>query len=203
MQLRPLNLAAAAAAALCLAGSAHAAVVNFDAPGLITIDPITSVATYTEAGYKIQGQAAEFLLLDNGAGNGFLVGGFFGASPLSLMAATGGAFSLLGLDLAFFDLGDPAGTLTISGLLNGNQVATSIFNLGGLNTATFGAAWAQLTQVNFQATSGFSLDNINVTAVPEPGTLALVGLAVAGLAITRRRAGQQSPMKPPPAATAM
>ena len=191
MQFRQLNLAAAAA--LCLAGGAHATVVNFDNPGVIEIVNNTFVATYTESGYKIQGQAADFLLLDNGAGNGFLVGGFFGAVPFSLMAASGGAFSLQSFDLGYYDLGDTPGTLTVSGVLNGAQVATGTFNLGAPNTTTFGANWARLTQVTFLASSGFSLDNINVTAVPEPGTLALVGLAAVGLVASRRRTSAISP----------
>jgi len=183
-------LAAAAAAALCLAGGAQAATVTFNTPGVIEVDA-NFVATYTEAGYQIQGQAPDFLLLGNiGGGNGFLVGGFAGTGPITLMEAAGGIFSLLSLDLAYYDLGDLAGTLTISGMLNGAQVATSIFDLGVPESITFlGANWAQLTQVSFLATSGFSLDNINVAAVPEPGTLALVGLAAAGLAFTRRRTG--------------
>jgi len=185
MQFRPLTLAAAAA--LCLAGNAHAAVVTFNNPGVIPIDPITNVATYTESGFNIQGQAADFLTL-----GGVLVGGFSGAMPFSLMAVSGGLFSLLSLELAYFDLGDTPGALTIRGLRDGNQVATSMFTLGTPASISFGTNWAQLTQVSFQATSGFSLDNINVmavAAVPEPGTLALVGLAAAGLAFTRRRTG--------------
>jgi len=194
MQFRPLTLAAAAA--LCLAGNAYAAVVTFNNPGVILIEPISNVATYTESGFKIQGQAADFLLLNNGPGTGFLVGGFQGAGPglpgagpITLMAASGGIFSLLSLDLDYFDVGNLAGLLTISGILDGAQVATSIFALNAPASITFGANWAQLTQVSFLATSGFSLDNIRVAAVPEPGTLALVGLAAAGLAFTRRGTG--------------
>jgi hypothetical protein len=197
----------AAAAALCLAGGAQAATVTFDDPELITFSPDGLVATYIESGFKIQGPALSFQLLDDleNPDKGFLLGGVLGAVPFSLTAVSGGIFSLFSLDFAFFDLGfgDPAGNLTISGLFEGSQVISDNFDLGALTTITFDSNWSRLTQVSFVGTSGFLLDNINVTAVPEPGTLALVGLAVAGLAITRRRAGQQSPMKPPPAATAM
>jgi len=197
MQLRPLTLAAAAA--FCLAGSVHATVVNFDDPGVITIDPITDVATYIESGYKIQGPATSFLPLDDpdNARNGFLVGGFLGDSVLfSLMAVSGGIFSLLSLDRAFFTFFPPGDTddlLIISGLLDGAQVVSGDFSLGALTTINFSSDWSRLTQVTFQSPSLFSLDNINVAAVPEPGTLALVGLAAAGLAFTRRRTAVATP----------
>ena len=199
MKLRPMILAAAAA--LCLAGGAQAATVTFDDPGLITFDG--DVATYIESGFKIQGPALSFQLLDDldNPGNGFLVGGVLGAVPFTLMAESGGIFSLFSMELAFYDLGfgAPAGDLTISGLFDGT-VISRIFDLGNLptNPITFGSDWARLTQVSFLATSGFSLDNINVAAVaavPEPGTLALVGLAAAGLAYTRRRTGGATPAR--------
>jgi len=184
-----------AAAALCLAGGAQATVVNFDNPEAITFDG--DVATYIESGYKIQGPANSFQPLDDLAnpGNGFLLGGVLGEVPFTLMAVSGGIFSLLSLDFAFFDLGfaAPAGSLTINGLLDGDQVATSTLSLGAPTTTNFGTNWARLTQVSFVATSAFSLDNITVAAVPEPGTLALVGLAAAGLAFTRRRTGNATP----------
>lgn len=192
MKLRPMILAAAAA--LCLAGGAQAAVVTFDDPGQITFDG--DVATYIESGFKIQGPALSFQLLDDleNPDNGFLLGGVLGEVPFTLMAVSGGIFSLFSLDLAFFDLGfdDPAGNLTISGLFDGSQVISDNIALGDLTTIFFDSNWARLTQVSFVGTSGFLLDNINVAAVaavPEPGTLALVGLAAAGLAFTRRRTG--------------
>ena len=192
MQLRPLTLAAAAA--FCLAGSVHATVVNFDEPGVITFDG--DVATYIESGYKIQGPATSFLPLDDldNAGNGFLVGGFLGEDVLfSLMAVSGGIFSLLSLDRAFYPTGDTGDRLTISGLLDGTQVVSGDFSLGAMTTINFSSGWSRLTQVTFQSPSLFSLDNINVAAVPEPGTLALVGLAAAGLAFTRRRTAVATP----------
>ena len=96
-------------AAFCLAGSAQAAVLTFDDPGVVEID--NGVATYTEAGFAISGLAASFLPIDQR-----LVGGF-DATPFSLMLAGGGSFSLRSLDHDFFDLGfGGAGSeLTITG----------------------------------------------------------------------------------------
>ena len=176
-------LALVAAAVISAAPAAHASVINFNNPGLIDINGNT--ATYTEAGYKITGQAADFLLLDNGAGNGFLVGGFLGAQYFSLMSDTGAAFSLNSLNYDYFDLGDPAGILTVSGLLAGVQTVSTSFNLGGgagLRTATFTGLWRNVSEVRFSATSGFILDNIN--AVPEPGSLALAAAALMALVMS-------------------
>lgn len=180
-----LRLLVATLALLALGESAQAGLLRFDNPDPIAIDP-GNVATYTEAGFALSSQAADFLLLDNGAGNGMLVGGFFGAGPVTLRAAGGGLFSLLSLDFGYFDLGDPPGLLAITGLLNGQQVALQTLSLGALATAQFDSQWASLSEVMFSATSGFQLDNI--AAVPEPGGLAWLGLGLTGLLARRRRA---------------
>ncbi len=180
-----LSLTLAAALSLGVAATAHASVVTFNNPGLVDIDNNTGVASYTEAGYVISGQAADFLPLDES-----LVGGFTGALPFSLKAAFGSAFSLASLDYAFYDLGDPAGDLTVTGLFNGQQLASQTFSLGGLSSAAFGTGWQSLTELTFSATSGFSLDNIRleaVAAVPEPGMLALSSVGLLGLLAASRR----------------
>lgn len=177
-----LITAAALAAALCWGGAALAAPITFDDPAVIEIDNTSGVATYAEAGFTITGQAASFLPLDLR-----LVGGF-DSTPFSLMRDGGGDFSLLSLDVDFFDLGfgDATSTLTITGLLDGGPLVSQTVNLAGPASLMFGADWARLDQVSFTGTAGFALDNINAVAmaVPEPGTLALGSLALLGL---RRR----------------
>ena len=181
-----LRFLAAALLVLGLGQSAHAGLLRFDTPDPIAIDA-NNVATYTEAGFTLSSQAPDFLLLDDGAGNGMLVGGFFGAGPVTLKAAGGGLFSLLSLDFGYFDLGDPPGLLAITGLLNGQQVATQTLTLGALASVQFGSPWASLSEVMFSATSGFQLDNI-AAAVPEPGSMVLLGLGLSALASRRRKA---------------
>jgi hypothetical protein len=187
-KLHPFTTLACAAALCVAAASAQAGVVTFNNPGVITIDG-GGVATYSEAGFNIVGPAASFLTLDDA-----LVGGFDGG-PFSLLAQGGGLFGLQSLQFAFYDLGfgGAPGSLSVVGLLNGAQVAAQQFSLGTLATASFGAPWAQLTEVRFSASTGFLLDNITANAVPEPTSLALAGLALLALAWQHR--SQRRPVK--------
>jgi len=183
--LTPLACAALCAA-LSATTAAQASVITFNDPAAIAIDP-DGTATYSEAGFNISGQAASFLTLDDQ-----LVGGL-DSSAFSLQAAGGLRFGLQSLEVAFYDLGFGAapGVLSIVGLLNGASVASMSFPLGASTTATFGATWANLTELRFAGSTGFALDNINVTAVPEPGTLLLTALALAALAWQMGGRGQR------------
>ena len=192
--MKKLLAGIACAAALCSPGASQANVLTFDDPGLIVID-MNNVATYTESGFALTGDAASFLPLDSA-----LVGGIDGPSTLlTLMSVGGGAFSLASLDFAFYDLGfgDAPGVLSVTGLLNGAPVSLQTFTLGAPSSASFGSAFANLTAVTFSGTTAFALDNLSAVPsaapVPEPSTLGLTAVGLLGLLARVNRKRKQMP----------
>lgn len=131
-------------------------------------------------------------------------GGFFVISPVA-----GGSFSLLGFDAGESFSGTPANwadAINVIGNLAGGGQVTALFPLDQINDGTGGLAdfqsfllpptFANLLSAEFHGTGlrgqEFAVDNINVvaiSAVPEPGTLALlsVGLAVFGMSRRARK----------------
>lgn len=186
------------AVALSLSTAVGAAVLTFDSPSLIDIDPASNVATYREAGFTITGAAASYLPIDNvGArGTGGLV--ILADGRVKLTSSDGGLFTLNSFDYGLFDSGD-SGALNVNGLLSDNRQLNSTLPLGGVKNFAF-QGWTGLREVNLIANTDFVIDNVNAVsgagnpggggggnAVPEPGTLALMGVAAAGLIGARKR----------------
>lgn len=80
---------------------------------------------------------------------------------------------------------DGAGyTLNIEDILGGSQNNKGAFYLSFFS---FGADITSITLTKNNSSDGVGFDNVTVGRVPEPGTLALLGLGLAGLGIARRR----------------
>lgn len=70
----------------------------------------------------------------------------------------------------------------MSGLTGADAISNGSTGLSSFSTVGFRTA-------NLDAGDVFVVDNLTVSEVPEPGTFALAGLALAGLAASRRRRG--------------
>lgn len=191
----------AAALTLALASpAAQAALVTFDPLDEqgITLDAGDSIST---PGFSFTQFNAAPATLFAGDSSGYASNGsnilFAGnGAQILLNATTTGRFNIASLEVGGGSLGDPASWATelmLIGLTADNMTLTDsvLLDVNATGLAFKSLNWQNLTSLSFSVNGGdFSLDNLNLQAVPEPGSWALVLAALMALLarnVQRRR----------------
>jgi len=175
--------------------AANADIIDFDSLETATGGILTTASPYTEDGFQITGDPLTYFSQDNFryAGSAGLLVAAGGGNATLMESLSGAAFTLNSIDLSFIEPNGTSPLVTFIGqLFGGGSVTQSFTPIGfGFTQFNFNAAFTNLVSVAWAqgpvSANGHQFDNINVTAVPEPGTLALLGIGLLGMGAVRRR----------------
>lgn len=210
-KIQTIALAAALLAGATQANAANNLVVNGDFEAQTVVDTSAGFDTFSSGSLSLVGWTIDLRTVDlvsntywtaAGGNNSLDLNGTNKGVISQVLSTVVGQVYTLSFDLA----GNPVAGPTLKGLsVNLGPVGLYSFNTTGHSTGSMGwtryttqfAAVDTSTTLSFasmtKGAAGPALDNISVTAVPEPETYALMlaGLAAVGMAARRRKLQQR------------
>jgi len=166
-------------------------------------DQIVPVTPYTEGGYTLTnlnpGDFNDGIFGKNASNSNGSATFVFCAydstcfSGTSIKLTGGAPFTLKSLDVGNWETGGPAGTLELIGSVLGGGTVTAVLGSGDAWATHLLSGFDNLLSVEFRGHTAYAvaIDNLVLDLspgrVPEPGSLALAALALAGVGLSARR----------------
>lgn len=201
-------LSVIAATVLLAAQAANAAPVLLDFEGVAGVGQQIGVGnTYSQDGFQLfnPGSPRHGVIVDtvgqNDTGSDYYAWNYDPSNnPITLTSVNGNAFSLAGLDVGTKSAPSFSTSFNITGhLSNGNTVLYHVIDASAFSHVTLDG-FNDLLNVTFNWVSGdySAIDNLELNTlernnVPEPMSISLVGLGLAGLVANRRRKSTLDP----------